>query len=1240
MATEYGRYTVGVETNHSDSNSDPTGTSGEASIFVSGSGTAAKFYQVNGNGDKGTVLTTDIVSGDATMSAAGALTIAAGAVENSMLADDAVDSDELAAGAIDTAHIADDQVTLAKMAGLARGKFIYGDASGDPAALAAGANGKILVADANGDPSWTTLSGDATLSAGAITIAAGAVEGSMLADDCISAQSNLGGTGVADGDEFVFSDAGTLKALTGANLYGWVFSKVSGDATVAAGGALTIAADAVENSMIADNAVDDTHIRLRNNQYLNGRNAADDGDVNIIKVINNNGLQIGDGAATSFMISASSPFVSASNPSFSLSSSIGSNANGGRYSTFQFKGTRADGASATLAQIRGFHHGTGADDKGALRFYVNDGDDTTTLNTTLDLGSDLSATFYGDVKMGGTTPKLTIGDAGAEDTLLVFDGNAQDYRIGLDDGTDVLEFGVGSAHGTTTSLKMDASLNVDVAGHNGTVGLKLGGTLVTATAAELNYVDVTAGTGTASKALVLDGSRDVDTINALGIASMASNWTNAGRTVADAGILTTVDINGGSVDGAVIGAASAAAGTFAALKWSSLSGSGNAEVVGTIASTGAIASSGSITAGSSFIIGSADMNEADLEKLDGITNGTAAASKAVVLDGSKNIATIGTIGCGAITSTGASTMGSLNVGGTLACDTSFTIDAVALNATELGYLDGTTAGTSAASKAMVTDASGDILMPDSDKLELGASSDMQLYHDGTNSYIANKTGALKVATETSGIAVTIGHSTSEVTVADNLTVSGNLTVTGTTVTDSVEVISTSSGVLFEGGTDDGHEGTLISAVAGADVTYTLPNLTGHIPLLAGAASNASVTAAEFALLDGGSSVATVTVADGDGVMFNDAGTMKQITVQSLSAYFDDEITAMPNLVTTAATTVGTIASGVWAAGAVTSSGRIVSDDATEATSTTDGSLQTDGGLSVAKSAVIGRDLDLLSDGSILNFGVNQDVSLTHVHDDGLLLNSSRELQFGDSATNIAQSSDGILKLSADSSLWMSTPDVLISSATSDKPQLELRNTNADANPGTLLFNHDSASPADDDELGEIVFNGDNDAAESVMFAKISASSSDVTDATEDGMLEFKFRANGAIKEITMGDGGGLVLENDSTYGTVKAHSFVTYSDETLKTNFKAIDNPLEMVKKLNGLNYTWKSDGSKDIGFIAQEVEKVVPEVVYSKNGEAGSYGMDYSSLTALLAEAIKQQDSEITSLKATLAKVLAKLDK
>ena len=67
-------------------------------------------------------------------------------------------------------------------------------------------------------------------------------------------------------------------------------------------------------------------------------------------------------------------------------------------------------------------------------------------------------------------------------------------------------------------------------------------------------------------------------------------------------------------------------------------------------------------------------------------------------------------------------------------------------------------------------------MPDSANIKLGTGDDLQLYHDGSHSYITNAVGTLKLATETSGIAVTIGHTTSEVTIGDNLTVTGTLTL--------------------------------------------------------------------------------------------------------------------------------------------------------------------------------------------------------------------------------------------------------------------------------------------------------------------------------------------------------------------------------------------------------------------------------------------------------------------------------
>ena len=132
-----------------------------------------------------------------------------------------------------------------------------------------------------------------------------------------------------------------------------------------------------------------------------------------------------------------------------------------------------------------------------------------------------------------------------------------------------------------------------------------------------------------------------------------------------------------------------------------------------------------------------------------------------------------------------SKMADLTASRALVSDGSGDVSVSSVTSTEIGYLDVTTLGTSEASKAVTVDSSGDLIVPDSDKFKFGAGSDMQLYHDGTNSYITNATGALKIATESSGIAVTIGHSTSEVTITDNLTVTGNMTVNGDSVTQNV-----------------------------------------------------------------------------------------------------------------------------------------------------------------------------------------------------------------------------------------------------------------------------------------------------------------------------------------------------------------------------------------------------------------------------------------------------------------------
>mgnify|MGYP000489222516 CR=1 FL=1 len=113
---------------------------------------------------------------------------------------------------------------------------------------------------------------------------------------------------------------------------------------------------------------------------------------------------------------------------------------------------------------------------------------------------------------------------------------------------------------------------------------------------------------------------------------------------------------------------------------------------------------------------------------------------------------------------------------------------------------------------------------DSYKFVAGTGDDMQIYHDGSNSYITNSTGALKIATETSGIAITIGHSTSEVTVADNMTVAGDLTVTGTANFGDTNITNVGS-ITLDSIIDDGgtitldSSGDIVLDAAGNDIFF-------------------------------------------------------------------------------------------------------------------------------------------------------------------------------------------------------------------------------------------------------------------------------------------------------------------------------------------------------------------------------------------------------------------------------------
>jgi hypothetical protein len=98
-------------------------------------------------------------------------------------------------------------------------------------------------------------------------------------------------------------------------------------------------------------------------------------------------------------------------------------------------------------------------------------------------------------------------------------------------------------------------------------------------------------------------------------------------------------------------------------------------------------------------------------------------------------------------------------------------------------------------------------------------------------------------------------------------------------------------------------------------------------------------------------------------------------------------------------------------------------------------------------------------------------------------------------------------------------------------------------------------------------------------------------------------------------------------GSIRASQGVlTNSDERLKDNIETIDGGLERVQELRGVSFNWTNQEDKTLGFIAQEIKEVLPEVV--KEDNKGFYQVDYSAVVPVLVEAIKDLKAEIEELK------------
>jgi len=120
------------------------------------------------------------------------------------------------------------------------------------------------------------------------------------------------------------------------------------------------------------------------------------------------------------------------------------------------------------------------------------------------------------------------------------------------------------------------------------------------------------------------------------------------------------------------------------------------------------------------------------------------------------------------------------------------------------------------------------------------------------------------------------------------------------------------------------------------------------------------------------------------------------------------------------------------------------------------------------------------------------------------------------------------------------------------------------------------------------------------------------------------------------DGGRVgIRRTDPTYeldvsGTIRATGdVIAYSDARVKENVKTIDNAIDKVTQLRGVSYNKIGETEEKIGVIAQEIEKVLPQVV--QEDDEGMKSVAYGNIVGVLIEAIKEQQKQIDELKARL---------
>ena len=290
-----------------------------------------------------------------------------------------------------------------------------------------------------------------------------------------------------------------------------------------------------------------------------------------------------------------------------------------------------------------------------------------------------------------------------------------------------------------------------------------------------------------------------------------------------------------------------------------------------------------------------------------------------------------------------------------------------------------------------------------------------------------------------------------------------------------------------------------------------------------------------------------------------------------------------------------------------------------------------------KNPTIDGNLDLLDDGAIIKIAADDDLQLTHSGSVGDITCSTGALDINAGTVNIKDEassetmasfvSDGAVTLNHDNTARFATA----SAGCEVTGTLSVSGTSAftgaiTSNNGVIVDNITIDGTEIDLSSGSLTL----DIADSLI---IDVDGSDIL--LKDGGTQFgAFRNTSGNLFIQSGSttaatfsGANVTFAGTLASGAITSTGDITaFSDERLKTDIKTIESGLDKVSKMRGV--TFKRDGKLNSGVIAQELEKIAPELVKTADDEMGTKSVAYGNMVAYLIEAVKELKVELENHK------------